>query len=106
AAVQLTQPGATAIIFARRYHHMGSRLGEGNMRSIVSAGAVFVGAASIASAEEVTLRAVSAFAEKTTYSQGFERFIERVNRQGKGVVQINYIGGPKAMPPLGGGKGP
>jgi TRAP-type transport system periplasmic protein len=70
------------------------------MRSIVIAGALFVAALPTASAEEVTLRAVSAFAEKTTYSQGFERFIERVNQQGKGVVQINYIGGPKAMPPF------
>src|SRR6202790_5453592 len=49
---------------------------------------------------EVTLRAVSAFAEKTTYSRGFELFIERGNREGKGVLQINYIGGPKAMPPF------
>src|ERR1700731_5432126 len=49
---------------------------------------------------EVTLRAVSAFAEKTTYSRPFELFIERVNRDGKGVLQINYIGGPKAMPPF------
>jgi TRAP-type transport system periplasmic protein len=70
------------------------------MRSIVIAGALFVAALPTASAEEVTLRAVSAFAEKTTYSQGFERFIERVNQQGKGVVQINYVGGPKAMPPF------
>src|SRR5262247_4047482 len=70
------------------------------MRSTFIAGAVVIAAASAASAQEVTLRAVSAFAEKTTYSQGFERFIERVNQQGKGVVQINYIGGPKAMPPF------
>jgi TRAP-type C4-dicarboxylate transport system substrate-binding protein len=49
---------------------------------------------------EVTLRAVSAFAEKTTYSRPFELFIERVNEAGKGVLQINYIGGPKAMPPF------
>ena len=28
-------------------------------------------------AQEVTLRAVTAFAEKTTYSRGFEKFIER-----------------------------
>ena len=49
---------------------------------------------------EVTLRAVSAFAEKTTYSRPFELFIERVNEAGRGVVQINYIGGPKAMPPF------
>src|SRR6516165_2430177 len=49
---------------------------------------------------EVTLRAVSAFAEKTTYSRPFELFIERVNEAGKGLIQINYIGGPKAMPPF------
>ena len=40
------------------------------------------------------------FAEKTTYSRGFEKFIERVNAEGKGIIQINYIGGPKAMPPF------
>src|SRR6516162_507166 len=70
------------------------------MRSTFIAGAVAIAAASAASAQEVTLRAVSAFAEKTTYSRGFELFIERVNKEGKGVLQINYIGGPKAMPPF------
>lgn len=59
-----------------------------------------MGLSTAASAEEVTLRAVSAFAEKTTYAQGFERFIARVNEAGKGVIHINYIGGPKAMPPF------
>jgi len=58
------------------------------------------GLSTAASAQEVTLRAVSAFAEKTTYSKPFEQFIERVNAAGKGVVHINYIGGPKAMPPF------
>ena len=48
----------------------------------------------------MTLRAVTSFAEKTTYSRGFERFIDRVNDAGKGVIHINYIGGPKAMPPF------
>ena len=70
------------------------------MRSAFIAGLVAVLAAATSSAQEVTLRAVSAFAEKTTYSRGFELFIERVNRDGKGVLQINYIGGPKAMPPF------
>ena len=51
-------------------------------------------------AQEVTLRAVTAFAEKTTYSRGFEKFIDQVNAAGKGLIQINYIGGPKAMPPF------
>jgi len=51
-------------------------------------------------AQEVTLRAVTAFAEKTTYSRPFEKFIDQVNADGKGIIQINYIGGPKAMPPF------
>ncbi len=57
-------------------------------------------AANAAAAQEVTLRAVTAFTEKTTYSRPFERFIDRVNADGKGLVRINYIGGPKAMPPF------
>jgi TRAP-type C4-dicarboxylate transport system substrate-binding protein len=59
-----------------------------------------IGLSTAAAADEVTLKAVSAFAEKTTYAQGFERFIDRVNEAGKGIIHINYIGGPKAMPPF------
>jgi len=72
------------------------------LATALAAASVSVPALSVqsASAQEVTLRAVSAFAEKTTYSRGFELFVERVNRDGKGLVQINYIGGPKAMPPF------
>ncbi|HEV1999291.1 MAG TPA: TRAP transporter substrate-binding protein DctP, partial [Xanthobacteraceae bacterium] len=33
-------------------------------------------------------------------SRGFEKFVDKVNADGKGVIQINYIGGPKAMPPF------
>jgi TRAP-type C4-dicarboxylate transport system substrate-binding protein len=63
--------------------------------------AVFLaGSLGVASAQEVTLKGISSFAEKTFYSRGFERFIEKVNADGKGVIQINYIGGPKAMPPF------
>jgi TRAP-type C4-dicarboxylate transport system substrate-binding protein len=53
-----------------------------------------------AAAQEVTLRGVTSFAEGTQFSKNFERFIEKVNKDGKGVVQINYIGGPRAMPPF------
>ena len=53
-----------------------------------------------ASAQEVTLRAVTSFAEGTQFSKNFERFIEKVNADGKGVIKINYIGGPRAMPPF------
>ncbi len=53
-----------------------------------------------AQAQEVTLRAVSAFVEGTQFSKNFERFIAKVNADGKGLVRINYIGGPRAMPPF------
>jgi TRAP-type C4-dicarboxylate transport system substrate-binding protein len=63
-------------------------------------GLAFAAALSQACAQEVTLRAVTSFAEGTQFSKGFERFIEKVNKDGKGVIQINYIGGPRAMPPF------
>ena len=53
-----------------------------------------------AAAQEVTLRGYSAFTEGTQFSKNFERFIDRVNTTGKGVLQINYIGGPRALPPF------
>jgi TRAP-type transport system periplasmic protein len=56
--------------------------------------------ANSATAQEVTLKAVTAFTENTTYSRPFERFINRVNEDGKGILRINYVGGPKAMPPF------
>jgi TRAP-type transport system periplasmic protein len=56
--------------------------------------------ANAAVAQEVTLKAVTAFAENTTYSRPFEQFINRVNADGKGILRINYIGGPKALPPF------
>jgi TRAP-type C4-dicarboxylate transport system substrate-binding protein len=71
------------------------------MRGRIFALAVAIVAySSAATAAEVTLRAISGFNEKTTYSAGIERFIDRVNAAGKGIVQINYIGGPKSMPPF------
>ncbi len=51
-----------------------------------------------ARAQEVTLKAVNAFTEGTYFARNFERFVKKVNDEGKGIVQINYIGGPKAIP--------
>src|SRR4029079_9697884 len=70
------------------------------MKASVLLTALLTVTAAAAEAQEVTLKAVTAFAEKTTYSKPFERFIDSVNKNGKGLVQINYIGGPKAMPPF------
>lgn len=52
-----------------------------------------------AAAQEVTLRVVSAFAENTTYVKNLEPMMRNLNAEGKGVLQLNFIGGPKAMPP-------
>jgi TRAP-type C4-dicarboxylate transport system substrate-binding protein len=54
--------------------------------------------APIAAAQEVTLRVVSAFPENHTYVKRTLEWIADVNKDGKGNVQLNFIGGPKAIP--------
>jgi TRAP-type C4-dicarboxylate transport system substrate-binding protein len=51
-----------------------------------------------AAAQEATLRVVSAFPENSLYVKRLENWIERFNAEGKGVMQLNFIGGPKAIP--------
>ncbi|OGL06976.1 MAG: C4-dicarboxylate ABC transporter substrate-binding protein, partial [Candidatus Rokubacteria bacterium RIFCSPHIGHO2_02_FULL_69_13] len=51
-----------------------------------------------ASAQEVTLKVVSAFPESSLYVKRLESWIERVNQDGKGTLRLNFIGGPKAIP--------
>ena len=53
-----------------------------------------------APAQEVTLRLVSAFAENGIYVQRLQPWIQKVNAEGKGVLQINFLGGPRAIPSL------
>jgi TRAP-type C4-dicarboxylate transport system substrate-binding protein len=61
-------------------------------------GVLLAAAATAAMADEVTLRMVSAFAENGIYVQRLQAWIQKVNAEGKGVLQINFIGGPKAIP--------
>jgi TRAP-type C4-dicarboxylate transport system substrate-binding protein len=56
------------------------------------------GCAASAAAQEATLRLVSAFAENGIYVQRLQPWIQKFNAEGKGVLQINFIGGPKAIP--------
>ena len=49
-------------------------------------------------AQETQLRLVSAFPENQFYVKRTVEWIEKVNKEGKGVLQINFIGGPKAIP--------
>ncbi|MFY9512769.1 MAG: TRAP transporter substrate-binding protein DctP [Rubrivivax sp.] len=56
--------------------------------------------AAAAQAQEVTLKAVNAFQEGTYFAKDFEAFVKKVNDEGKGLVQIQYVGGPKAIPTM------
>lgn len=53
------------------------------------------------SAQVMTLKAVSALPQGTRWSSNFEAMIKRINREGKGLFQVNYIGGGgKVMNPF------
>ena len=59
-----------------------------------------VAALTPAQAQQVTLKAVNGFQEGTYYARNFEAFVKKVNEEGKGLVQINYLGGPRAIPTM------
>lgn len=54
-----------------------------------------------AQAQEITLKAISAWPSDNYFSGNFEKFVAKVNAEGKGLVQINNLGGgAKVMPPF------
>src|ERR1700752_775246 len=62
------------------------------------AAALAIGFTGAAHAQELTLRVVSAFPENQFYVKRTIEWIEKVNKEGKGTLQLNFIGGPKAIP--------
>lgn len=70
------------------------------MKKTLALTAAFAMLAGSAAAEEVTLKAASAFATGTTFARPFAAFVDWVNENGKGVLQINVVGGPEAVPPF------
>ena len=48
---------------------------------------------------ESTLKAVSAFPKTHPFTMSYLRFIDIVNKDAKGVLHINFIGGPEVTPP-------
>ena len=52
---------------------------------------------SVAAAQETTLNAVLFVPRNTTFGEIFVRFVEQVNKEGKGLVQIKLIGRPDAI---------
>ena len=66
--------------------------------ALAAAVVAVTGLATAAQAQEATLRAASAFALGTTFSRPFEDFVDRVNAAGEGVLRIELVGGPEAVP--------
>jgi TRAP-type transport system periplasmic protein len=54
----------------------------------------------VASAQEVTLRGATGFASGTAFSRPYEALVDWINENGKGVLQIQNVGGPESMPPF------
>jgi len=51
-----------------------------------------------ARSQEVQLRLVTAFPENTSWVVELQKWVAEVNAKGKGILQINFIGGPRAIP--------
>ncbi len=51
-------------------------------------------------AQETTLRAAVFVPTNTSFGEVFGRFVNKVNAEGKGLVQISLVGGPSAIPSL------
>ncbi len=48
--------------------------------------------------QETVLRAAVFVPTNTVFGEMFGRFVEQVNKEGKGLVQIRLVGGPEAIP--------
>jgi TRAP-type C4-dicarboxylate transport system substrate-binding protein len=84
--------------FKRRAFTRAALSEEETMRKLVLAAVVAALAAPLAQAQQTTLRIVSAFPENSFYVTRLQTWIDGVNADGKGVLQLNFIGGPKAVP--------
>jgi TRAP-type C4-dicarboxylate transport system substrate-binding protein len=71
-----------------------------NRRAALTALAAALLMPAISSAQEVTLRVGSAFAENISYVIRMQQMFDKINKEGKGTLQLNFIGGPKAIPPF------
>src|SRR5512145_2662544 len=66
--------------------------------AIAAAGVAVLALPLAAAAQTTTLRIVSAFPENSFYVTRLKTWIEGVNAEGKALLQLNFIGGPKAIP--------
>lgn len=69
-----------------------------NLRAAVLAAMAVLALVPTAGAQQATLKLVSAFPENGNYVRHALPWVQKFNAEGKGVLQINFIGGPKAIP--------
>ncbi|MCG8689663.1 MAG: TRAP transporter substrate-binding protein DctP [Minwuiales bacterium] len=65
-----------------------------------TAAAALLGAGLLLGAQakaEETLRAVAAFPKPVLFTQSFLRYVDKINEGGKGIVQIQFVGGPEVI---------
>lgn len=74
-----------------------STLQRMTFRALPIATLLAIGLSLPATAEE-TLRAITAFPKSMIFTESFERYVAYVNENGKGVIQIEYVGGPEMFP--------
>jgi len=67
-------------------------------RTLLAALAAVLALPLAAAAQITTLRLVSAFPENSFYVTRLQTWVDNFNNEGKGLLQINFIGGPKAIP--------
>ncbi|MEY8841822.1 C4-dicarboxylate ABC transporter substrate-binding protein [Cribrihabitans sp. XS_ASV171] len=60
--------------------------------------AIMVAGAAIPAKAEETLRAIAAFPKSMIFTESFQRYVDYVNENGEGVIQIDYVGGPEMFP--------
>ncbi|TMG76741.1 MAG: ABC transporter substrate-binding protein, partial [Betaproteobacteria bacterium] len=67
------------------------------MRRFIALATALLGCAGGAAAQETTLNAVLFVPRNTTFGEIFVRFVDHVNAEAKGVLQVKLIGGPDAI---------
>ena len=70
------------------------------LTGIVSALALTAPAGVMAQDYNVELKAATAFARNSDLEKGFWTFVDKVQTLSDGRIQVNYIGGPEAIPPF------
>jgi TRAP-type C4-dicarboxylate transport system substrate-binding protein len=68
------------------------------LRTLFATAILMIAAISPAQSQEVELRLVTAFPENTAWVVELRKWVAEVNEKGKGILQINFIGGPRAIP--------